>query len=184
MLRIELSYKNLTLLNDFDPTRLQAAEVFLPGGSNYSYLETNISFTSDLRKKVNARLGLNFGSYFNGSRYGSSGSVTYRYQPYGFVSLNYSYNRVDLADPFETVDIWLVGPRIDLTFSKEVFLTAFIQYNNQLDNLNINTRFQWRFAPVSDFFIVYTDNYDTAAMANFGSRNRALVARMTYWFNL
>lgn len=184
MLNIEMSYIDLTLLNDFDPTRLQDEDVFLPGGSSYSYLESTISYTSDQRKRVTTSTAANFGSYFNGSRYGLSGSVTYRYQPYGFVSLSYSYNHVALAEPFEPVDIWLIGPRFDLTFSKKVFWTTFVQYNNQLDNLNINTRFQWRFAPVSDFFIVYTDNYDTAEMANFGSRNRALVAKLTYWFNL
>ncbi len=184
MLNFELSYIDLTLLNDFDPTRLQDEDIFLAGGTSYSYLESTISYTSDQRKRVTTRTAANFGSYFNGSRYGLSGSVTYRYQPYGFVSLSYSYNHVALAEPFEPVDIWLIGPRFDLTFSKKVFWTTFVQYNNQLDNLNINTRFQWRFAPVSDFFIVYTDNYDTAEMANFGSRNRALVAKLTYWFNL
>lgn len=184
MLRVGMSYKNFTLLNDFDPTRLQEDDIFLAGGSKFDYFETFISYGSDLRKKFSAQTAVNFGSYFNGSRTGISGSLTYRYQPFGFISLDYSYNRVSLAQPFKPVDIWLVGPRIDFTFSKKIFLTTFVQYNNQFDNLNINARLQWRFAPVSDFFIVYTDNYNTSPMANFVSRNRALVAKMTYWFNL
>ncbi len=32
-------------------------------------------------------------------------------------------------------------------------------YNEQVGNLNINTRFQWRLKPASDLFLVYTDNY-------------------------
>ncbi len=184
MLNVGFSYRDITLLNDFDPTRLQETEVFLPGGTSYQYLETEISYSSDQRKRVTTRTALNFGSFFNGDRYGLSGSVSYRYQPYGFVSLSYSYNRIQLEEPFVPVNIWLIGPRFDLTFSKKLFWTTFVQYNNQLDNLNINTRLQWRFAPVSDFFLVYTDNYDTAETANFGSRNRALVAKLTYWFNL
>lgn len=184
MLNLEVSYKDLTLLRDFDPTRLQESNVFLAGGTNYKFLESTISYTSDQRKKFTMNASLNAGSYYSGHRYGLSGSVTYRYQPYGFVSLNYSYNHVNLSSPFKEVDIWLIGPRIDVTFSKKVFLTTFIQYNNQLDNLNINTRFQWRFAPVSDFFIVYTDNYDTGPFSDFTSRNRALVAKLTYWFNI
>lgn len=184
MLRIESSYKNLTLLQDFDPTRLQEDGIVLSGGTNYSFLENSISYTSDLRKTVSTSTALNFGTYFNGYRFGAEGSITLRYQPYGFVSLDYSYNKVSLEAPFKTANIWLIGPRIDLTFTKSIFFTTFVQYNNQLDNLNINARFQWRFAPVSDFFVVYTDNYDTGAMSNFGSRNRALIAKMTYWFNL
>ena len=55
------------------------------------------------------------------------------------------------------------------------------QYNSQFENMNINTRFQWRFAPVSDFFLVYIDNYNTI---NGESRNRSIQAKLTYWFNL
>ncbi|MCB0558938.1 MAG: hypothetical protein KDD09_08350 [Phaeodactylibacter sp.] len=32
------------------------------------------------------------------------------------------------------------GPRIDFTFSRSLFLTVFLQYNDQLENININTR--------------------------------------------
>lgn len=67
---------------------------------------------------------------------------------------------------------------------KKIFFTTFIQYNNQLDNLNINARFQWRFKPVSDFFLVYTDNYLATPSDLFMSHNRALVAKLTYWLNL
>ncbi|MEM1219589.1 MAG: hydrolase, partial [Bacteroidota bacterium] len=86
-----------------------------------------------------------------------------------------------LPEPFLTTGLFLIGPRLDLTFTKQLFLTAFFQYNNQIDNININARLQWRFQPVSDFFLVYTENY-------FGStgdsKNRALVAKLTYWLNL
>jgi len=61
-----------------------------------------------------------------------------------------------------------------------VYLTTFVQYNDQLNNTNLNIRFQWRYKPVSDLFIVYTDNY----FANTREvRNRALVLKMTYWWN-
>jgi len=105
-------------------------------------------------------------------------------QPFGEISLDYSFNRVKLADPFVPTNIWLVGPKFDITLSKKLFLTTFVQYNNQFDNLNINARFQWRFKPVSDFFIVYTDNYLVDPSSQFSVRNRALVAKVTYWLNL
>ena len=102
--------------------------------------------------------------------------------------MNFNYNRIKLDGDFETADLWLLGPRIDFTFTRNLFLTAFIQYNSQDNNLNINTRFQWRFAPVSDFFLVYTDNYDTMDFNQFSIRNnvrnRALVAKFTYWLNI
>ena len=184
MLDVSASYQRIKLLRNFDPTRLQDADIFLPGGSTHGFLQFEIEYQGNRNKKFIPEAGVNFGSFYNGSAYGSNGGLTYRFQPYGFVALNYSYNYVKLAEPFIPKHIWLIGPRIDITFTKEIFLTTFIQYNNQLDNLNINTRFQWRFAPASDLFIVYTDNYLTEPWADFGSRNKALVAKMTYWFNL
>lgn len=77
---------------------------------------------------------------------------------------------------------------IDLTVTRSVFFTTFVQYNSQYKSMNINTRLQWRFKPVSDLFIVYTDNYfysfDQQPVENFSPKNRAIVVKLTYWFNL
>ncbi len=183
-LTLQADYSYLTLLRDFDPTRIQNKGVFLPTGTTYSYTRFGLSFQSDRRNTFHYSFAPSVGTFYNGFRTGAEGSFTYRYQPYGFISLAYTYNRIKLDAPFEVANLWLVGPRIDFTFTKKLFLTTFFQYNNQLDNLNINARFQWRFKPVSDFFIVYTDNYITNPFIQFGSRNRALVAKLTYWFNL
>ena len=184
MLDIEMNINRIKLLQDFDPTRLQEDDIFLAGGTDYTFTQFNIDYQGNQNKRFIPEVGVNFGSFYNGSTAGSSGGLTYRFQPFGFIALNYSYNYVKLEAPFVPKHIWLIGPRIDVTFTKELFLTTFIQYNNQLDNLNINTRFQWRFAPASDFFIVYTDNYNTEPWQDLGSRNRALVAKITYWLNL
>ena len=47
--------------------------------------------------------------------------------------------------------------------------------------MNLNARFQWRFKPASDLFVVYTENY---LPADFSSKNRALVFKVNYWINL
>ena len=174
----------LTLLRDFDPTRLQKEGVVLPAGSAYHYVDVQAEYRSDQRQSFFYSLQPVIGQFYNGFRAGLGGSLTYRFQPYGSIAMNVNYNYIALAEPFEPASIWLVGPRLDLTFSKNVFLTSFIQYNNQLDNININTRLQWRFAPVSDLFLVYTDNYLANSFSQFDVRNRALVAKVTYWLNL
>ena len=183
-LRLESTFKNLILLNDFDPTRVQDDDVFLPAGNRYKFMDFSINYQSDGRKVVSYNVEPQFGQFYSGFRAGFRGSINYRYQPYGFVALNVNYNHINLGDPFKTVNLWLVGPRIDLTFTKKLFLTTFLQYNNQLDNLNVNARFQWRFKPASDLFIVYTDNFITDPFDQFSSRNKALVAKLTYWLNL
>ena len=179
-----LNYNYVFLLNDFDPTRLQEDGIELSAGESYDYVDFNAGFFSNELNKFSYEISANGGQFFNGSRLGLRGEFKYRIQPFGEISLNYSYNRVKLAEPFVPVNLWLVGPKFDLTFSKKLFFSTFIQYNNQFDNLNINARFQWRFKPVSDFFLVYTDNYLVDPTSPFAVRNRALVAKITYWLNL
>lgn len=183
-LEINTNYNNIILLDDFDPTRIQADSINLLAGTRYNYTNFSLSYMSDPRKKFAFFATPTIGQFYNGFRAGVRGRLTYRYQPYGSVAIDYNYNYIKLDAPFVPANLWLVGPRIDLTFSKTLFLTTFFQYNSQLDNLNINARFQWRFQPVSDFFLVYTDNYLTDPFSQFGVRNRAIVAKVTYWLNL
>jgi hypothetical protein len=103
--------------------------------------------------------------------------------------MRYSYNRIRLPEPYASADFWIVGPRAELSFSRSLFASAFFQWNTQANNFNINARLQWRFAPVSDIFLVYTDNSFAEAIPNTQARflspkNRALVLKVVYWLNL
>lgn len=177
-------YDKILLFRDFDPTREQEEGIFLAAGDEFNFVNAGVRFRSDRSRKVSYSLSGRYGGFFNGTRANLRGDILVRFQPYGTVALNYSYNRIVLAEPFRPVDLWLVGPRIDLTFSKKLFLTTFVQFNSQTDNLNINARLQWRFQPVSDFFLVYTDNYLSDDFTSLAVRNRAVVAKVTYWLNL
>ena len=183
-LNMEVNHEYVKLLDDFDPTRIQEDSIFLGAGTDYSFSNFSFNYRSDPRKDIIYTIRPTIGSFYNGNRIGVQGSLTYRIAPLGSIGIRYNYNHIDLSGNFETANLWLIGPRVDLSFSKSVFFSTFVQYNNQSDNLNINTRFQWRFAPVSDFFIVYTDNYLTDPFDQFASRNRALAMKITYWLNL
>ncbi len=167
----------ILLTDEFDPSGLGTMP--LPINSDYDYYSTEISYTSDRRKKFSYQVAPSYGSYFNGRRANIKGNLTYQFRPFGAISFNYNYNYIQLPDI--TSSLVLLGSRIDVTFSKKLFLTTFIQYNNQADNFNVNARLQWRFQPVSDFFLVYTDNYYAS---DFQKKERAIVAKFTYWLNL
>ena len=171
----------IQLLDDFNPTGLDEELERLPAFSDYNTFELNVSYRSDRRKNFSYDFRPRIDQYYNGWRYGLRGSFSYRFQPYGSITLDYNFNRISLPEPFISADLILLGPRLDVTFTRKLFLTAFVQFNNQVDNVNVNARLQWRFKPVSDFFLVYTENY----FANdFSSKNRALVAKFTYWLNI
>ena len=173
------------LFDPFDPSGTEGVE--LPADSEYINFQIIASYESDQRKRFFYQLRTRSGEYFDGHRLNLQGTVGYRYQPMGFASIDFAYNRIIQPEPYTTTSLYLVGPRFDFTFTRNIFLTAFFQYNSQIENLNINTRFQWRFKPVSDIFIVYTDNYfaDFNGDVRIGSpRTRALTFKITYWLNL
>ena len=97
------------------------------------------------------------------------------------ISVDFSYNRVRLPEPYHSADLYLLGPKLDITFTRNIYFATLVQYNSQSNNVNINARFQWRYKPASDIYIVYTDNYYGDV---FKSKNRALVFKITYWLNV
>ncbi len=169
----------IKLTDGFDPSGTDGPE--LVAGTEESWWRVGLQFESDSRKVFNYAIATSFGGFFNGNRFEVELESNFRYQPYGGVGLNFSYNRIDLPVPFNDADLFLIGPKIDVTFNDKLFLTTFVQYNNQQDNININSRFQWRYAPISDLFVVYTDNYFPS---NLTVRNRALVVKLSYWLNV
>ncbi len=174
-----VSNRFVKLFRPFDPTRTGGLE--LPTGDEQNWNEYSLRYQSNMRSPFNYNVRMQYGGFFNGERLQINGSVNYRFQPYGSIGLSANYNSIDLPAGFNDTNFLLIGPRIDLTFTHKLFLTTFVQYNEQADNLNLNARFQWRFKPVSDLFVVYTENYLPESIA---SKNRALVLKLTYWLNL
>ena len=178
---LEVTQKNryVYLFSNFDPTRSKGTP--LAAGTDYSFRNFLIKYRSNPRKKLNIDLIGEFGEYFTGNIQRLTTQTGIRFGYIANVSMNFNYARIRLPQPQRDADLILVGPRIDLTFTKNLFWTTFIQYNSQIDNLNINTRLQWRYAPASDFFLVYTDNYFPG---DFLPKQRSLVFKLNYWLNL
>ncbi|MGE5419161.1 MAG: DUF5916 domain-containing protein [Chloroflexota bacterium] len=175
---IDLNELYVLLANPFSPTN--TGGVPLPAGTSYTWKNAGIGFDSDSRKLFTWSVDAGLGSYYNGTRWNVAASAGYRFQPYGSIELMASYNDISLPLPYNSANLVLISPKLDITFTDKIFLTTFVQYNDQVDNLNTNVRFQWRFAPVSDLFIVYTENSYTG---DFSTKNRGLVVKVSYWFN-
>ncbi|MEO0899833.1 MAG: DUF5916 domain-containing protein [Bacteroidota bacterium] len=171
-------YQRLTnSFNLLDPDRFTG---FMEG-EEYNWNAFSIEYNSNPRKKFFYRISSSYGGFYNGENINLGGELSYRYQPYGNIALRFDFNDLRLPENYGQEQLFLIGPRIDLTFTDKIFLTTYVQYNNVLNNVNLNARFQWRYKPASDLFIVYTENY---LPENFGSKNRALVLKLTYWLNL
>lgn len=171
-LSVSMQEEFILLSSDFDPTNTGGEK--LDAGERFHWNSAQAGFTSDDRKLFNYKLSTGIGGFYNGNRWFFNGQMNYRVQPYGSIGMIINYNNISLPDPYNSAKLILLGPTLDITFTDKVFLTTFIQYNNQIDNVNMNIRFQWRFAPVSDLFIVYTGN---SYSDNFVNKNRGQIGR-------
>lgn len=180
--RLETSLTNTfqKLTRDFNPIDADVYNSFLEGDV-FKWNRGLINYTSDQRPSFTYKIGGSVGSFYNGTNNNINGQVSYRFQPHGSFSVRFDYNDISLPESFGREKLLLIGPKLDVTFTDKVFLTTFVQYNNLSENMNLNTRFQWRYKPASDFFVVYTENY---LSENFKNKNRALVLKWTYWFNI
>ncbi|MBN9379923.1 MAG: carbohydrate binding family 9 domain-containing protein [Chitinophagaceae bacterium] len=168
------------LLTPFDPTNTGRA--FLVKGSRHDWKTAGFDYVSKPQALLTYDASFRYGGYYaDGVKLTLSGDVGYRIQPYVNMTMNFSYNRLSLPQPWGVQAFWLVGPRIDVTMTNTFFFTTYIQYNQQIHNMNLNTRLQWRYKPASDLFLVYTDNYLSTP---FSVRSRALVLKFNYWWNL
>lgn len=168
------------LLKPFDPTN--SGKDSLAVGSEHQWNAFGIEYTSKPQSVFTYAFTTRYGGYYaDGNRFNFTADIGYRFQPYISLLLSANYNDIRMPQPWGRTTFWLISPRLDVTMTNKIFFTAFLQYNEQKNNVNLNARFQWRYKPASDLFIVYTDNY---LPENFAVKNRALVIKFTYWWNV
>lgn len=179
-LTVWVAHDYVKLLQPFDPTR--SGKESLAAGTEHAWNSFGGEFFSKPQSTFTYAFSWRSGGYYeDGTRHFFSSDIGYRVQPYVSLLLSSSYNDIRMPEPWGRNTFWLVGPRIDITFTNKIFWTTFLQYNEQLNNMNLNTRFQWRYRPASDLFIVYTDNYLPSTMS---VKNHSLVVKFTYWWNI
>ncbi len=175
-LRFRLNHIFLDLVYPFALT-----ETPLPAGQ-YDNWEFNVQLNSDTRKDINFSLFSVYGGFYNGNKFTNTIDINFRSQPWGNFSVGFENNRIRLPEPYGNLDITLLSARAEVNFSTALFWTTFFQYNTQANRMNINTRLQWRYAPMSDLFLVYTDNYVT--LDRLKPTGRSLVLKANYWLGI
>jgi Domain of unknown function (DUF5916)/Carbohydrate family 9 binding domain-like len=168
---VDLPVPTSLIGNDFTPLPVE----------NYQFTQYWVNYNTDKRKVVSADFMIRYGDFFNGTLLNSSVGLNFRAQPWGSFGFNYDYNKVDFPSEYGQTQLHLIRMNAQISFSNTMFWTTAIQYNSQAENYNVFSRFQWRFKPMSDFFLVYTDNYTTEGL---NIKNRQVVFKLTYWLNM
>jgi len=176
-LKLTFTNSNLNLLYPTKP----GDGMPIPTGT-YKYNQFNLMYYSDMRKMFSWNTMMTLGEYYNGNITGFGAGIMWRNQPHLTFSLNAEVDKIKLPKLYGNSNLILIAPKLEYNFNTKLFWTTFVQYNTQQNNFNINSRLQYRYKPMSDFFLVYTDNYFTDPVIK--NKNRALIFKFNYWFNL
>jgi len=130
----------------------------IPVGS-YAFRNAQVTYTSTQRYPIYGSAGLTVGDYYDGTRQAYNGGVTWR--PRYDLSFEGTFQRNDVALKSGRFLADLAGVRVKYAWSTTLFGSTFFQYNSQTNTVVTNARLAWRYAPLSDVFLVYTERQDT-----------------------
>ena len=186
--RYDITFRNasgLSFVSTHNRVDLLFPTAFTSGkpipAARYDFQQFEVRYNSDYRKPVNYSLRAAGGEFYNGHYNSFRATLGIRHQPHVNIALQAEYNKIQLPGEYGSTELILLAPRFEINFNTQLFWTTFIQFNTQRNNFNINSRLQYRFQPMSDLFVVYTDNYFILPV--WQNRNRAVVFKLNYWFN-
>ncbi len=151
----------------------------LPAG-NYRFKEVSVYGRSDVRKRITLSGAAGIGGFYTGKKQSISSVLQWRFPPFASLGLNYSRDAIQLGAEYPPLVLNLIGPQLDCSFSRSLFFSSIVQYNDQSGNMNLFARLQWRFKPMSDVFLVFTNNYSTPEIE---AKNWALIAKVSMWIS-
>jgi hypothetical protein len=139
--------------------RLDAAFQIFPGvnvpAGGYSFRDASVRYTSGQARKLFGNVSLASGEFYGGTRRTYGGGLTWRAKYFLSVEGSVQRNDVDLPGGSFLADI--ASARVRYAWSTQLFGSAFVQYNTQSKSFVTNARVNFRYAPLSDVFIVYTE---------------------------
>jgi len=178
---IDFVYENkyILLTKPFDPTGVSSE--YLEEGSEHNWNEFAVKYNSKPQNLFQYQLEVLYGGYYNnGKRLGIGSVLSYRFQPILGLSSILTYNRIKLNKPWGKTSFWLYGLKADLTLTNKLFFTNLFQYNEQLGLWNFNSRFQWRYKPASDIYLVFNSN---EVEQPYYLKTWNLSLKINYWLN-
>jgi hypothetical protein len=150
------------------------------GGYNFHTLQ--LSYTGGQQRRISGAIVYETGTYYGGTQQSVSvNSARMEITPRMSVEPSVSVNFVDLPQASFTATV--VRTRATYTITPRMFVSAIAQYNSTTASRGSNLRLRWEYAPGSELFVVYTDDYDTLTRApSIALRNRAFVIKANRLF--
>ncbi len=166
-----------TIVSDqFD--RIEQTFTLVPGRTvapgAYHWREGTVKFSMAPGSRFLGTANATIGDFYTGTRRSAGAGVTWRVSPSLGIETSYQRNAITLATGDFVAN--LAGLRMRYAWSTTLLGSAFVQYNTQTRSFSTNARVNWRWAPLSDVFVVYTDRRDSESWAQ---NERSIALKVT-----
>jgi hypothetical protein len=155
--------------------------VRIPVGE-YDFHTLQLSYTGGQQRKISGAIVYETGTYYGGTQQSISVSAArMEISPRMSLEPSVSVNFVDLPQASFTATV--LRTRATYTVTPRMFVSGIVQSNSTTNSMGSNLRLRWEYAPGSELFVVYTDDYDTeSGPQSTALRNRAFVIKVTRLF--
>lgn len=134
--------------------------VVIPAG-RYPFHTLSVGYQLGGNRPFSGGVRASGGTFYAGDRKSLRLNASWRARPELYMELTAERN--DVALPFGSFVADVAGARVRYAFSTRFFGSAFVQYNTESSQLVSNVRLDFRHAPLSDVFVVFTERRDTRA---------------------
>jgi hypothetical protein len=152
---------SMLVSDQFD--RIEQTFTLVPGRTvapgAYQWREGTMKYTMAPASRVIGTANATVGTFYTGSRRSAGGGLTWRAASSLNIETTYQRNDIRLATGNFVAN--LAGLRVRYAWSTTVLGSAFVQYNTQTRTFSTNARLNWRWAPLSDLYLVYIDRRDS-----------------------
>ena len=173
--RVRVVYRREDLLEDFE-----IREGIIIPKDHYRFDRYNLKLDTSRYRQAELTVELEFGQFFTGTRVDILTSFEYRPSPHFSLLAEYEQFQVRLPEGDFTTRIARLG--IDVAFSATISWRNLIQWDNETDELTVNSRFRWIIKPGRELFVILDPSFLREDRLRLTSTTTDLVLKLLWTF--
>jgi hypothetical protein len=142
----------------------------------YRYTYVRPSFYSSETRPVSIGFGYRYGGYYTGRRTDYDTTLDWRPSRHATLGLDYDLRQIRL--PEGDADVRVAGTHLNLSMNPDVSWNTRLQYDNQSEDLGLNSRVRWTYRPGSDIYFVANQGWDVEEQDAWQRLNAEWIAKV------
>ena len=173
--RVRVVYRREDLLEDFE-----ILEGIVIPKEHYRFDRYNLKLDTSRYRQAELTVELEFGQFFTGTRFDILTSFEYRPSRHFSLLAEYEQFQVRLPEGDFTTRITRLG--IDVAFSATISWRNLIQWDNETDELTVNSRFRWIIEPGRELFVILDPSFFREDRLRLTSTTTDLVLKLLWTY--